>query len=77
MAKDKSVFGIKAERKTWSLSSMLNIEENKKIPKTLLKKIKNAKLGETITNPTKTGKKRIKVTKKLKGKALATFNLNY
>lgn len=77
MAKDKSIFGIKAEGKTWSLKAMLDIPEEKKIPKSLLREIKNTELGQIITNPTDTGKRKIKVTNKLKQKSLAVYNLNY
>lgn len=63
--------------KAWSLSAMLDIPEKNTIPKTLLRKIKNTKLGSRIKNPTQTGKQRIKVTKKLKQKALFAWNANY
>lgn len=58
-------------------SRYLNISEKKKIPKTLLKKLKNAKIGSTVKNPTKTGKQRIKVTRKLKQKVIFAWNANY
>jgi len=58
-------------------SRYLNIPDRKKIPKTLLKRLKNAKIGSTIKNPTKTGKQRIKVTKKLKQKVVFAWNINY
>lgn len=77
MAKDKSPMGIKAEGKTWSLSAMLDVPKKKKIPVTLLRRIKNTELGKTIKNPTETGKNKVKVTKKLKQKAMAVYNLNY
>ncbi len=56
---------------------MLRVPKKKKIPVTLLRRIKNTELGKTMKNPTNTGKKRVKVTKKLKQKALAVYNLNY
>lgn len=77
MAQDDSVFGIKAEGKTWSLSTMLDVPDDKKIPKTLLRRIKNAEIGSTVSNPTQTGKQRVKVTRKLKQKVMAVWNLNY
>lgn len=55
----------------------LNIPDRKNIPKTLLRKLKNAKIGSTVINPTKTGKQRIKVTQKLKSKVLFAWNVNY
>ncbi len=63
--------------KAWSLHAMLSIPKGKRIPKTLLRKIKNTRLGTTIKNPCKTGKARIKVTPKLKQKAMFAWNANY
>lgn len=60
--------------KKGKLSNQLNIPERKDIPLTLLRKIKNAKLNTYISNPTKSGKKRIKVTKLLKQRAVFAFN---
>lgn len=55
----------------------LNIPDDKKIPKTLLRRLKNAKIGSVVKNPTKTGKKKIKVTRKLKQKVIFAWNVNY
>lgn len=52
-----------------SLSKQIGISIKNNIPITLLNKIISAKIGETITNPTKQGKKRIKVTLLLKRRA--------
>lgn len=52
-----------------ALHRQLRIPENKKIPVTLLEEIMDAEIGETIINPTKTGKRKIKVTKLLKQRA--------
>jgi len=60
----------KAIKKPGALSRQLGIPEEKNIPKTLLNKIIKAPIGSTITNPTKTGKRRIKVTPLLKKRAV-------
>jgi len=59
----------KIEIKKGALSHDLNIPESENIPVGLLKKIKKSKVGATITNPTKSGKYKIKVTDKLKKRA--------
>lgn len=56
--------------KKGALSRQLNIPEKKNIPVTLLNKIIRAKAGDTIRNPTKTGKRRIKVTRLLERRAI-------
>ena len=58
----------------WSLSAMLNIPKSENIPVSLLRKIKDAELGTTVKNPTNKGKKNIKVSRKLKQKAVFAFN---
>jgi len=80
----RSIYNRKRRKKKWirravkkkgGLSRQLGIPEKKNIPTTLLKKIKNAKVGTTITNPTKTGKRRIKVTHLLKKRAVLALTL--
>lgn len=61
--------------KKGALSKQLEIPEKKDIPMTLLNKIINAKTNESITNPTKTGKHKIKVTLLLKRRASLAKNL--
>ena len=61
--------------KRGALSRQLGIPEEKNIPKTLLRKIQRAKAGDTITNPTKTGKRRIKVTSLLERRAISALTL--
>lgn len=58
-----------------ALSRQLSIPEKENIPKTLLNKIIKAKAGETITNPCKVGKRRIKVTRLLERRAIFARNL--
>jgi len=53
----------------------LGIPEEKNIPMTLLNRIAEAPIGSTIKNPTKTGKKTIKVTRKLKKRAVLARTL--
>jgi len=57
-----------------ALHKQLKIPEGKKIPMTLLKKIKNTELGDTIKNPTKTGKQKFRVTPLLKKRAVLAYN---
>lgn len=56
--------------KKGALSRQLGIPEKKNIPITLLNKIVKAKAGQTIMNPTKQGKRRIKVTRLLERRAI-------
>jgi hypothetical protein len=53
----------------------LGVPLDKKIPKTFLTKIKNTEIGKTIQNPTKTGKRRIKITRLLKQRAVLAHTL--
>jgi len=77
MAKQKKVsFFIKeAIKKPGSLKRTLEIPREERIPKELLNKIIRAKAGETITNPTKTGKRRVKVTRLVERRAILARNL--
>lgn len=61
--------------KKGALSRQLGIPEEKNIPMTLLNKIARTKIGETISNPTKTGRRRIKVTNLLKKRAVLARTL--
>jgi len=65
----------KAVGKPGTLHRMLEIPKEKDIPMTLLKKIIAAEKGDVIINPTKTGKKRIKVTRLLERRAILAVNL--
>ena len=65
----------KAKIKKGALHSQLSIPQNKDIPVTLLKKIKSSATGSTISNPTKTGKRRIKVTTLLKRRVNFALNV--
>ncbi len=57
------------------LHKELGIPKGTKIPMALLNKIISAKAGQTISNPTKIGKKRIKVTRKIEQRAILAKNL--
>ena len=65
----------KAGIKKGALSKQLDIPIAKNIPIGLLNKIIRAKAGDTITNPYKVGKKRIKVTRKLERRAILARTL--
>lgn len=58
------------------LHRMLGIPKDEKIPQTLLSKIIRTPIGKVIKNPTKKGKKKIKVTTLLKRRALPVYNAN-
>ena len=71
----KKKFIKKIGIKKGALSRQLRIPEEENIPMSLLNKIISAKAGQTITNPTKTGKKRIKVTRLLERRAILSRTL--
>ncbi len=58
-----------------ALSRQLGIPVEKNIPITLLKTIVRSRAGRTIRNPTKSGKKNIKVTRLLERRAILAINL--
>ena len=60
-----------------ALHSQLGIPKKERIPKTLLLKIKSAKTRTVITNPTKTGDRRIAVTSLLKKRTSFALNVGY
>jgi len=64
-----------AIRHPGALSRQLGIPIDEDIPITLLRKIKSAEIGDVIRNPTKTGKRRITVTNKLKKRAVLALTL--
>jgi len=66
----KSAIGKKG-----SLSRQLGIPEEQNIPTSLLSKIKTAKIGSTVKNPTGIGKKRFKVTRLLKQRSVLAHTL--
>jgi len=53
----------------------LGIPKEEKIPMKLLDAIVQAKAGDTITNLTSVGKKKIKVTRKIEQRAILARNL--
>lgn len=65
----------KIHLKKGTLHKQLGVSLDKKIPISLLNKIVSAKAGDTITNPTSLGKKRIKVTRVLERRAILARNL--
>lgn len=60
-------------RKRGTFQKSLGIPADKTVPLTLLKKIYNAKIGSTIMNPTKSGYKKIKITKLMKQRSALTL----
>lgn len=65
----------KTNLKKGALSRQLGIPEKDNIPMSLLNKIIKAKAGQTITNPTKSGKRRIKVTRLIERRSIMARNL--
>ena len=61
--------------KEGALSRQLGIPEAENIPVTLLKAIKKAHIGDTVQNPTQSGKRKIKVTLKIKRRAVLALTL--
>jgi hypothetical protein len=58
-----------------ALSRQLGIPEKENIPMTLLNKIISAEPGDTITNPTKKGYRKIKVTRLMERRCILARNL--
>ena len=65
----------KLKLKKGALSRQLGIPVEKNIPMRLLQKIKKAKIGSKVRNPTKTGKKVVRVTHLLKKRAVLAVTL--
>lgn len=65
----------KAKLKKGALSRQLKIPEKENIPITLLRKINRTQIGKTVINPTKKGKKSIKVTRLLKRRSVFATTL--
>ncbi|MCK4647659.1 hypothetical protein KAT24_01885 [Candidatus Pacearchaeota archaeon] len=57
------------------LHSDLGISKGEKIPMSLLNVIVRAEAGQTISNPTSVGKKKILVTRKVEQRAILARNL--
>ena len=73
MVKKKFIQKIKIKK--GALSRQLGIPIKDNIPIGLLNKIIKAKAGDTITNPTKSGKRRIKVTRLLERRSILARTL--
>jgi len=65
----------RAVHRPGKLHSDLGIAKDEKIPMKLLDTIVKAKAGQTISNPTSVGKKRILVTRKVEQRAILARNL--
>lgn len=65
----------KLHLKKGALSRQLDIPVKDKIPTTLLQRIVRAKAGQSIKNPTRIGKRTIKVTPRLERRAILALNL--
>ena len=65
----------KTHMKKGTLSNQLGIPIKQNIPVRLLRKIRIAKIGTTITNPTDSGIKKIKVTRVLKKRVVLASTL--
>ena len=67
--------GAVKKGKEGSLHRQLEVPLDRKIPKTLLARIKTAEIGTKIKNPAKTGKPKMKVTRLLKKRAVLAHTL--
>jgi len=65
----------RAVHRPGKLHSDLEITKGEKIPMKLLDAIVKVKAGQTISNPTSVGKKKIKVTRKIEQRAILARNL--
>lgn len=65
------------KHKEGSLHQQLGVPQNKKIPKSLLQRLHEAKQGSRIKNPTKTGNRRITVTGLIKKRINPVITANY
>ena len=65
---------VKSHKKG-TLHRQLGVPMNKRIPKVLLSHIKSADIGKTVRNPSKTGRRRVKVTGLLKKRAVLAHTL--
>lgn len=75
MPRRKKKWIQKAVKKRGALSRQLGIPEKKNIPVSWLSKIIKAKIGATVKNPTRSGKKKVKVTRLLKRRAVLAHTL--
>jgi len=64
-----------SKHKKGSLHRQLGVPMTKKIPKSLLNRIKHSQVGKTVKNPSRTGKRRVKVTGLLKKRAVLAVTL--
>jgi len=77
MKKNDDYWVRELHTKHGALRKQLEIPKGKKIPITLLSKIKQTELREVIKNPTKIGKQKIKVTPLLKKRAVLAWNYKH
>ena len=75
MAKKVVKWIQKTGLKKGALSRQLGVPIEENIPITLLRKIQAAKAGDIIINPTKVGKRRIKVTSKIERRSILAIRL--
>lgn len=71
----KKRFIKKAVTRKGALRIQLNIPKDRNIPMPLLDRIINSKPGVIVNNPTRTGNRKIKVTRLLKKRAVLGRNL--
>ena len=75
MAKKLWIQNAVGKHKRGTLHRQLGVPTDKKIPKSLLSRIKHSPLGKTVKNPTHTGKRKVKVTGLLKKRAVLAHTL--
>jgi hypothetical protein len=73
----KWIKGVVQPHEKGRFHRQLGIPVKQRIPKTLVKKLVRTPIGNTVRNPTKTGKRRIKVTRLVKQRANFALNVGY
>jgi len=65
----------KAVRRRGALSRQLGIPVRENIPVTLLRRIRDADVGDVVRNPSRRGRRRVRVTRLLKRRAVLALTL--
>jgi len=77
MTKKKWIQNVVRPSERGLFHKQLGISVKQRIPKTLVEKIVKTPIGKRIRNPTKTGKRRLKVTLLAKRRAVFALNVGY
>lgn len=75
--KVKWIKGVVKPEEKGLFHKQLGIPAEERIPKTLVQKIVRTPIGEKVRNPTKTGRRSMKVTRLMKQRANFALNVGY